>query len=129
MNADPNEAEQQRDNRLSRERWLRRTQTIVGGTSVGAAIIAARERAKWLAKAPATTQNRMYPLPSIPTAGAQSDLDPSTKPPELPIFPAKPEVNPLDRSSASWIKPIANTTNRASFVPENSGPQEMDCSC
>jgi hypothetical protein len=128
MNADPNESDQQRNNRLIRERWLRGTQAIIGGATVPAAILTARERAKWLAKNSGTTQNRMYEPPTIPSSGGPSDLDPSTKPPELPIFPAKPEVTPPARSSPRWIRPIANT-NRASFVPDNSGQQAMDCSC
>jgi hypothetical protein len=129
INQDPNESDQERDGRLRRERWLRGTQAIAGGATVPAAIITAKERAKWLAKNSATTQNRMYEPPSIPSSGHPSDLDPSTKPPEQPIYPGKPEVTPPPRSSPSWIRPVANT-NRASFAPDNSnGVQAMDCSC
>jgi hypothetical protein len=86
-----------------------------------------KERAEWIAKNSGTPYEAKFPVPGIiPTDGA-GDLDPSMKPPELPVFPAETNPRaPQERTASNWILPI-NNQKRARFV--NSNESKIDCSC
>ena len=99
----------------------------LGGVTANEMRKTLKERAEWIGKNSGAPYEAQFPVPSIPTDGAD-DLDPSMKPvPELPVFPSQNNPRaPQERTASSWIMPI-NNQKRAVVVSNNQSG--IDCSC
>jgi hypothetical protein len=118
------EADELRNWQTPRQRAGQIAMIGIGGETAREAYTTWRERAKWMAKNSGTPYEAKMPV-TIPT-DAPGDLDPGMKPPDLPVFPSKPNpIVPQQRTSSNWIMPV-NTSNRVSVVGHK---DEVNCKC